>query len=143
VTEETRAGLSIATLIWQLSMMCIFSKERTTLCEQVEETRGEIFAASLIALESQCKNVPNEPIPTYGHSWLQHHSVHSKYKTNRARRNCETALRGRCATQQMALKPGTTYCATGVSLMALPEHVLSDGAIPPVWKSFSADAFEI
>jgi len=31
--------------------------------------RGEVFAASPIALHFQCKRIPFEPIPTYGHSW--------------------------------------------------------------------------
>jgi len=44
----------------------------------VEGTRGEIFAASPIALQSQGKRVPNEPIPTYGHSWPQLQSVSLK-----------------------------------------------------------------
>ena len=44
-----------------------------TLLElNVEGTRGEIVAASPIALQSRCQRVPNEPIPTYGHSWQQH-----------------------------------------------------------------------
>jgi len=50
-------------------MMCIISKERIAFCAQVEGTRGVVFAASPIALQSRCKRVPNEPIPTYGHSW--------------------------------------------------------------------------
>jgi len=33
-------------------MMCIISKERIAFCAQVEGTRGEIFAASPIALQS-------------------------------------------------------------------------------------------
>ena len=49
--------------------MCIISKERIAFCEQVEGTHGVVFAASPIALQSQCKRVPNELIPTYGHSW--------------------------------------------------------------------------
>ena len=52
----------------------IISKERIAFCAQVEGTRGEIFAASPIVLQSQCKRVPNEPIPTYVHSWPQYHS---------------------------------------------------------------------
>jgi len=35
-------GLSIATLIWRLGMMCICSKERIAFCAQVEGTWGEI-----------------------------------------------------------------------------------------------------
>jgi len=50
-------------------MMCIISKKRIAFCAQVEGTRGEVFAASPIALQSRCKRVANEPIPTYGHSW--------------------------------------------------------------------------
>ena len=56
----------------------IISEERIAFCAHVEGTRGEIFAASPIALQSGCKCVPNEPIPTYGHSWLQRQSVHLK-----------------------------------------------------------------
>ena len=62
-------GLSIAIYIWRLGMMCIISEERIAFCAQVEETRGEVFAVSPIALQFRCKRVPNEPIPTYGHSW--------------------------------------------------------------------------
>jgi len=50
-------------------MMCIISKERIAFCAQVEGTLGVVFAASPIALQSRWKRVPNEPIPTYGHSW--------------------------------------------------------------------------
>ena len=39
------------------------------LCAQVEGTRADVFAVSPIALQSRCKRMPNEPIPTYGHSW--------------------------------------------------------------------------
>jgi len=47
----------------------IISSHLPTLLElNVEGTRGEIFAASPMALQSRCKRVPNEPIPTYGHS---------------------------------------------------------------------------
>jgi hypothetical protein len=52
----------------------IISKEKITICAQIEGTRGEIFAASPIALQYRCKRVPNEHIPTYGHSWPQGHS---------------------------------------------------------------------
>jgi hypothetical protein len=62
-------GLSIATQIWRLGMMYIISKERIAFCVLVEATRGVVFAASHIAVQSQCKRVPNEPIPTYGHNW--------------------------------------------------------------------------
>jgi len=37
--------------------MCIISKERIALCAPVEGTRGEIFTASPIALQSRCKRV--------------------------------------------------------------------------------------
>jgi hypothetical protein len=49
--------------------MCIISTERIAFCAQVEGTRGVVFAASPIALQSRCKRVPNEPIPMYGHIW--------------------------------------------------------------------------
>jgi len=57
-------------------MMCIISKEKIAFCAQVEGTQEEIFAALLIALQSRWKRIPNEPIPTYGHSWPQRLSVH-------------------------------------------------------------------
>jgi len=47
----------------------------TLLKLNVEGTRGEIFTVAPIELQSQCKRVPNEPIPMYGHSWPQHQSV--------------------------------------------------------------------
>jgi len=50
-------------------MMCIISKKRIAICEQVGGMRGEVFAASPMALQSWCKCMPNEPSPTYGHSW--------------------------------------------------------------------------
>jgi hypothetical protein len=50
-------------------MMCILSRERIAFCAHVEGTRGEVFSASPIVLQSRCKRVPNERIPTYGHSW--------------------------------------------------------------------------
>ena len=58
------------------------------------------------ALQSRCKRVPNEPIPTYGHSWPQRQSVGLKYETDRARRNGETAIGGRYATRRVVLTPG-------------------------------------
>jgi len=39
------------------------------------------------ALQSPCKRVHNEPIPTYGHSWPQRQSVCLKSDADRARRN--------------------------------------------------------
>jgi len=39
------------------------------------------------ALQSRCKRVHNEPIPTYGHSWPQRQSVCLKLEADRARRN--------------------------------------------------------
>jgi len=44
----------------------------------VEGTRAEIFAVSPIVLQSQCKHVPNEPIPTYSYSWPERQTVCSK-----------------------------------------------------------------
>jgi len=72
----------------------------------VEGTRGQIFAASPIALPFLCKRVPNEPIPTYGHSWPQRQSASLKWETDRARRNGETAIGGRYATRPVELTPG-------------------------------------
>jgi hypothetical protein len=51
-------------------MMCIISKERIAYYAQVEATRGEGFEVSPIAVQSQGKRLPNELIPTYGHSWI-------------------------------------------------------------------------
>ena len=52
----------------RLGMMCIISKEWIAFCTQVEGSWGEVLAASPIALQFRWKLVPNEPIPTYGHS---------------------------------------------------------------------------
>ena len=60
----------------------ITSKGRIAFSEQVEGTRGEICAAWPIALQSRCKHVPNGAIRTDGHSWPQHESDRSKYKTD-------------------------------------------------------------
>ena len=49
--------------------MCNISQERMAFWVQEKEMRGEIFAASLIALQSRCKHVPTEPIQMYGYSW--------------------------------------------------------------------------
>jgi hypothetical protein len=46
-------------------MMCIMSKERIAFCALLQGTRGVVFAASPIALQSGCKREPNETIPTY------------------------------------------------------------------------------
>ena len=43
-------------------------------------------------------DVPNEPIPTYGHSWTQPHGDNLQQDTDRAIRNDETAIGGRYAT---------------------------------------------
>jgi hypothetical protein len=52
----------------------IIREERIAFGAKVEGTRGEVFAASPIAFQSQCKRIPVEPIPTYGHSWPQRRS---------------------------------------------------------------------
>jgi hypothetical protein len=57
-TDRTSDGLSIATLIWRLGMMCIISRERIAFCPQVEEAQGEIFAMSPIALQFRYMRVP-------------------------------------------------------------------------------------
>jgi len=62
----TRDGLSVATSIWRLGLMCKIGKQRIAFYAQVEERWGEIFAASPIALLSRCKRIPNEPILTCG-----------------------------------------------------------------------------
>ena len=59
-------------------MLCIISKEKIAFCAQVEGMQGEIISTSHIALECRRNGVPNEPIPTYGHSWPQRQTVHSK-----------------------------------------------------------------
>ena len=96
----------------------------------VEANRGQIFAASPIALQSRFKRVPNEPILTYGHCCPQRQSVCLKSETNRAGRHCKTAIGGRYATRRVVLMPGAELFATGVSLTALTERIHSDGAIP-------------
>jgi hypothetical protein len=83
----------------------IISKEIIAFCAQVEGTQGEIFVASPIALQSRCKRVPNEPIPTYAHSWPGRQSDRLKSKTNRTRRNGETAISGRYGTRRVELTP--------------------------------------
>jgi len=116
--------------------MCIISKERIAFCAQLEGTRGEIFTTSPIAFQSQCKRVPNEPIPTYGNSWPQWQSVRWQWETGGVRRNGETAIGGWSATRHVVLRLGAKWSATGVSLMALTELIHSDGAIPSAWKYF-------
>jgi hypothetical protein len=58
--DRTSDGLSIATYIWRLELMYIIGKVRIEFYTQVEGMQGEIFAASPIALQSQCKRVSNE-----------------------------------------------------------------------------------
>jgi len=116
-------------------MMWKISDKRIEFCAQVEGTGGEMFPVSPIALQSRCNSVPNEPIPTFGHSWPQQQSVRMKWKTDRARRKGETMLRGHYATQCVKLMPGMQYFATGVSLTPLMECVNSEAAIPPAQKS--------
>jgi len=98
--------LSIATEIWEREIMCIIIKERITFGAQVEGTQGEVFAASPIAVQSQCKRVPNEPIPTYGHSWPSTPECSSKEETDKVRRNGETAMGRQYATRHVVLMPG-------------------------------------
>jgi len=45
------------------------SKERITCCADVEGTQREVLVASLNAVQSRCKSVPNEPSARWGHSW--------------------------------------------------------------------------
>jgi hypothetical protein len=86
--------------------------------------------------QSQSKREPNEPIPTYGYSWPQRQCVRLEWETDRARRYGETAIGGRYSMQHVVLTPGAEYSATGVTPMALMQHVLSDAAIPPRLKCF-------
>jgi len=116
--------------------MCIISKERIGFCTQGERMRGEVFTASPIASQSECKCVPNEWIPTWRHSWPQRQRVCLKDESDRVRTNYETATGGRYATRLMVLAPGAESAATGMSLTALTDRVHSDGAIPPRWKWF-------
>jgi len=109
--------------------MCIISKEMIAFCAQVEGARGDIIEVSPIALQSRCKRVPKEPIPTYSHSWPQRQSVRLKLETNWGRKNGETAIGGRHAMRREILRPGVEYVATGMSLTAVAEHVHSGGAI--------------
>jgi len=67
--EGTRGEIFVASPI--ALQCCKSSEKRIAFCAQVEGTRGEIFAASPIAFQFRFKRVPNEPIPTYGHSWRQ------------------------------------------------------------------------
>jgi len=112
-------------------MMCIISKEKIEFCVEVEETWGDIFAASPIALQSRCQRVPNAPITSYGQNWPQHQSGPWKSETDRTRKNSETMIRGRYATRCVALMPGVENWATALSLMALTEHVHCHRAILP------------
>jgi hypothetical protein len=66
----------------------------------------------------------------------QRQIVRLKLETDRARRNCETAMAGRCVTRRMVLPPGAEQAATGMSLMALTDRVHSNGANPPEWNFF-------
>jgi len=95
--------------------MCVISKERIAFCAQVEGMRGEIFAASPIALHSQCKGVPNGPIPTYGDIWPQLQIAYLEQGIDKVKRNSETALRGRYATQRIVLMPGKVISQLGIS----------------------------
>jgi len=112
-------------------MMRISSKERIAFCAQVEETRGEIFAVSPIALQSWCKRVPNEPIPTDCHSWPQRQSDHLKWETDRMCRDNETPIGGRYTTWRVVLHAQrVVICQQGVSDG-------SDG-VSTLWRSHSA-----
>jgi hypothetical protein len=55
-------------------------------------------------LQSRCKRVPNESIPTYGHSWSQ---CQSELETDRTRRNGETPIGGQHTMPRVVLTPGT------------------------------------
>jgi hypothetical protein len=70
------------------------SNVRIAFCAQVEGLRGEIVAASPITLQSGCKRIPNDPIPTYDHSWPERQSARLKWETDRARRKSERAIEG-------------------------------------------------
>jgi len=106
-------GLSIATQIWWLGMMCILSKERFALCAQVEGKQGDIVTASPIPLQSRCKCVPKQPIPTYVHSCPQCQSILLKLETHRARRNSKNAIGGRCWTPNAVLLPARSNSPLG------------------------------
>ena len=87
--------------------MCIIHNESIAFRAQVEGTRGDIFPASPVALQSRCKWVPNAPIPMYGHSWPYHQSLRFKLDTDSVGRNSETAIEGRYAMYCVVLTPGT------------------------------------
>jgi hypothetical protein len=70
--EGTRGEIFIVSPIALQSR--IISKERIAFCAQVEGTQGEIFSASPIAIQSRCQCIPNEPIPTSGHTWPRRQS---------------------------------------------------------------------
>jgi len=77
LTRPFRGSTQLCRFSWPGSI--ISSHLLPTLLElNVEGPQEEIFAASSIALQSQCKCVPNEPFPPYGHSWQQRQSVRLK-----------------------------------------------------------------
>jgi hypothetical protein len=123
-------GLSIATQIARLGMMCIISKERIAFSTQVEGTPGEVFAALPIALQFRCKHVLNEPILTYGHSWPSTPDCSFTIWDCQSEKKRGTARGGQYAMRRMVFALGAEYAATGISLMTLTDRVYSDGVIP-------------
>jgi len=112
-------------------MMCIISHERIAVCTQVEGSRGEIFAASPIPLQSRCKQVPNKPIPKYGHSWSSLPEWLfgiGDWQSEKKRWNCDG--REICNTTR-GIDTGS-----GVSRHR-DDSVCSDGACP-LWQRHSA-----
>jgi len=91
-TDGTSDGVSIATLVWRHWKLCIISKVRIPFCAQVEGNRGDIISTSPMTLQSQYQPVPNESIPTYGHSWPQRHGILLQLETHRATRHAEAAI---------------------------------------------------
>jgi hypothetical protein len=55
---------------------CMISKQRIAFYAQVEGMQGDILAASPITFHSRGQRIPNEPIPTEGHSWPRRQNDH-------------------------------------------------------------------
>jgi hypothetical protein len=98
-------GLSIAAHIWWLQMMCMLCKQRIQFSLKVEGISEEINAVSPIVLQFQSKHIPNEPIPTDGHSWPQCHRVRLEDETDIGSENAETSTAGSYAMQCANLRP--------------------------------------
>lgn len=79
--EGTKGEISAASPI--ALRFRIISQETIAFSAQVDRSREPISEASRIAFRSRCNQVPNEPDPTYGHSWAHYLSGRFKSQTNR------------------------------------------------------------